>query len=397
MIANIGPASYNYDETVGTLRFASRAKKIENAPHINEDPKDAQLRLYQEEIELLKQRLANTKDLDPLAPAPKKSFAIVVDKVIEKVVHKKGVSEEKVRRLAERAKREKRAITEKMQTEKAEIEAITSKVKESTRKMAQQLKMKSEKLHKRRKDRARMSAHLSSLKHKLVAGKSALVEARAHTDDLQETRAEVDRRREEKALLEGKLKERSEAQLQIEEKYDTQEKELEAKNGKLLKLTAKYQEMCIEVEDAQSRFQEEREEMLDMIRNLSRHLELKQLIIDNFVPLDAFQKRAERASWDPETESWTLAPPDLGALSALPRPVSACPSQRRRPQTEYARLACILGDRNPRYRWQNVVQLSLDMPERTTQDFIVEDAEMVEYDDEQDEDQFYGAMIDRTY
>ena len=50
MIANVGPADYNYDETMNTLRYASRAKNIQNKPRINEDPKDALLREYQEEI-----------------------------------------------------------------------------------------------------------------------------------------------------------------------------------------------------------------------------------------------------------------------------------------------------------------------------------------------------------
>jgi len=50
MIANCSPASYNYDETLGTLRYASRAKQIKNKPKINEDPKDALLRQYSEEI-----------------------------------------------------------------------------------------------------------------------------------------------------------------------------------------------------------------------------------------------------------------------------------------------------------------------------------------------------------
>ena len=30
MIANIGPADYNYDETITTLRYAHRAKQIKN-------------------------------------------------------------------------------------------------------------------------------------------------------------------------------------------------------------------------------------------------------------------------------------------------------------------------------------------------------------------------------
>lgn len=46
MIANVGPADYNYDETMNTLRYASRAKNIQNKPRINEDPKDALLREY---------------------------------------------------------------------------------------------------------------------------------------------------------------------------------------------------------------------------------------------------------------------------------------------------------------------------------------------------------------
>lgn len=30
MIANIGPADYNFDETISTLRWANRAKNIKN-------------------------------------------------------------------------------------------------------------------------------------------------------------------------------------------------------------------------------------------------------------------------------------------------------------------------------------------------------------------------------
>lgn len=40
-----------------TLRYANRAKNIKNKPRINEDPKDALLRQYQEEIQQLKMML----------------------------------------------------------------------------------------------------------------------------------------------------------------------------------------------------------------------------------------------------------------------------------------------------------------------------------------------------
>uniref|UniRef100_A0A182Q0I7 Kinesin-like protein n=1 Tax=Anopheles farauti TaxID=69004 RepID=A0A182Q0I7_9DIPT len=57
MIACISPADYNYDETLSTLRYASRAKNIANKPRVNEDPKDTMLREYQQEIIRLKQLL----------------------------------------------------------------------------------------------------------------------------------------------------------------------------------------------------------------------------------------------------------------------------------------------------------------------------------------------------
>ncbi|XP_048208052.1 kinesin-like protein KIF17 [Perognathus longimembris pacificus] len=58
MVACLSPADNNYDESLSTLRYANRAKNIKNQPRINEDPKDALLRQYQEEIKRLKAILA---------------------------------------------------------------------------------------------------------------------------------------------------------------------------------------------------------------------------------------------------------------------------------------------------------------------------------------------------
>ena len=41
-----------------TLRYANRAKNIKNIPKINEDPKDAKMREYKDEIDKLKRQLA---------------------------------------------------------------------------------------------------------------------------------------------------------------------------------------------------------------------------------------------------------------------------------------------------------------------------------------------------
>ena len=58
MIAACSPADYNQEETMITLRYASRAKSIKNKPRVNEDPKDALLKQYEQEIRQLKDLLA---------------------------------------------------------------------------------------------------------------------------------------------------------------------------------------------------------------------------------------------------------------------------------------------------------------------------------------------------
>lgn len=44
-------------ETISTLRYASRAKNIQNRTHVNEEPKDALLRHFQEEIAELRRQV----------------------------------------------------------------------------------------------------------------------------------------------------------------------------------------------------------------------------------------------------------------------------------------------------------------------------------------------------
>ena len=44
MIAALSPADINYDETLSTLRYADRAKKIKTKAVVNENPVDKMIR-----------------------------------------------------------------------------------------------------------------------------------------------------------------------------------------------------------------------------------------------------------------------------------------------------------------------------------------------------------------
>lgn len=59
MFANVGPSDKNTSETISTLRFALRAKQIENKPLKNIDPKDQRIQNLLDQIEELTARLGN--------------------------------------------------------------------------------------------------------------------------------------------------------------------------------------------------------------------------------------------------------------------------------------------------------------------------------------------------
>lgn len=70
MVAAISPADNNYDETLSTLRYANRAKNIQNKAVINEDPKDALLRQYVRSTASRATRHASTPCGGPRSSAP---------------------------------------------------------------------------------------------------------------------------------------------------------------------------------------------------------------------------------------------------------------------------------------------------------------------------------------
>lgn len=55
MVCAISPASINYEESLNTLRYAERAKKVKNVAVINESASDKQIRELRSENEKLKE------------------------------------------------------------------------------------------------------------------------------------------------------------------------------------------------------------------------------------------------------------------------------------------------------------------------------------------------------
>ncbi|CAN0424386.1 unnamed protein product, partial [Ectocarpus sp. 12 AP-2014] len=111
---------------------------------------------------------------------------------------------------------------------------------------------------------------------------------------------------------------------------------VEVKTKKLKKLWSKYQTAHREIKDIQEEFQQERSDMLDTIRELTRQLKLKEVVITNFVPPEEVSSVERRAQWNEEASAWLIPRLELAGNSLrMRRPVSVAGLPR--PETEYAR------------------------------------------------------------
>ncbi|XP_056617812.1 kinesin-like protein KIF13A isoform X3 [Triplophysa dalaica] len=104
MIATISPAADNYEETLSTLRYADRAKRIVNHAVVNEDPNARIIRELREEVEKLRVQLSQAESLK--APELKEKL-----QESEKLIQEMTVTwEEKLRKTEEIAQERQKQL-----------------------------------------------------------------------------------------------------------------------------------------------------------------------------------------------------------------------------------------------------------------------------------------------
>ena len=320
MVANVGPADYNWDESISTLRYANRAKNIKNKPKINEDPKDAMLREFQDEISRLKDQLVSGEM--PISPDGKPTRVV-----------KKGISQDSIASIKEKLRQEmiaekqnqreealalvKRELLAQQQAEKEAIlqakestEIEKERMREEMDKQHKELEKYYEELEKEKLQKEQISKRLQVMQSKLLEGDpTELIKQTEETDRyIQEKEDEIRRQAQKTEQQERRLQELAEERFVVEENFSSLQEEADQKTRKLKKLFSKYQEKQTEVDDLNEEFQRKREDMLDSIRTLRQQLRLKDLIISAFVPPEEQQKTLSRAKWDEERESWVSFP-----------------------------------------------------------------------------------------
>ncbi|XP_038596513.1 kinesin-like protein KIF3A isoform X1 [Tachyglossus aculeatus] len=301
MCANIGPADYNYDETISTLRYANRAKNIKNKARINEDPKDALLRQFQKEIEELKKKLEEGEEISgsDISGSDEEDEEGEVGEDGEKRKKRRGkkkVSPDKMVEMQAKIDEERKALETKLDMEE-----------EERNKARAELERREKDLLKAQQEHQSLLEKLSALEKKvIVGGVDLLAKAEEQEKLLEESNMELEERRKRAEQLRRELEEKEQERLDIEEKYTSLQEEAQGKTKKLKKVWTMLMAAKSEMADLQQEHQREIEGLLENIRQLSRELRLQMLIIDNFIPHDYQEMIENYVHWNEDIGEWQL-------------------------------------------------------------------------------------------
>eukprot|EP00887_Chlorella_sp_A99_P003761 scaffold7.g3761.t1 len=367
MIANVGPADYNYDETLSTLRYANRAKNIQNKPRINEDPKDAMLRQFQEEIARLRAQLEAGGPDGALLGGGSAGGTALLQKgepgalPPEEVARMRQQLEEELRaewtnagvepskgalgQLQAEVEAQLAAQVKRVQAELARAAKEAAKLERSLRQQSAQVQQAAAQREQAQMRNAELAAKLRMMESKLLRGeRSGGLDRLARDREAQVRRQEAELRRQaaqgsEKArriaVLEAAEAEATAACASLQEQADAAMTQLEA-------AWAAYNEVRQAAADTYDQFQADREELLETIRqalhrgsmSLHHDLALKSLVIDAFIPQEEVSKLLRRAWYDDAAGAWALenavaAGGGGGGSPELKRPASAALVGRR--------------------------------------------------------------------
>eukprot|EP01041_Mallomonas_annulata_P004119 gene4119-8190_t len=209
MIAAISPADYNYDETLSTLKYANRAKSIENAVTRNEDVNERVIRELKEEIERLRLQLESDASVGRTNPEIEHQLEEMqksqqnaweekerLSRALEE--ERNGVKEQKVAhlKLIKRLNIEKTDIAQKEKTLK-ERNALLKKSLDDDMKSYATLQTEYDTLKSTNESSEEVSTQMQSLLQKIEADrqkylerKEALKKAKARLKDIDEKMTE---------------------------------------------------------------------------------------------------------------------------------------------------------------------------------------------------------------
>ena len=328
MIANLGPADYNFDETMSTLRYANRAKNIKNKPKINEDPKDAMLREFQEEIARLKTQLGDGGELTGGVPGsrPGRRRQEFIEKTVSQVSDarlkrirdemrqqmeenmRQNLEAEEAEKAQAKVQREAQEQMDQLISEKARTEDERAELEAQFKRQQEEMDAKFQDLQREREEQKALEDSLAAMQAKVMRGGTNLLD--------QEERLREEQRRQEDELrkiaeqeedAQRRIQELEDLQTITSDSYKTIEEEIESKGKKTKKLHEAYERCLVDIKDLERDWTSEREDLLDVIRALTREIKLKNLVLDAYIPPDEIDRLSRHATWDDKAETWRIS------------------------------------------------------------------------------------------
>lgn len=300
MVANVGPADYNYDESISTLRYATRAKSIKNHAVVNEDPKDALLRQYQKEIDDLRRQLEG-EDLDgegdgTESGSENEEYVDENGKTRTRKKTTKRVSAEKLQEIQAKIDEERKALSKKKGLEEAE-----------KNKIAQNLEKREKELKRAQDEQRALKEKLEQLEKKIIVGGENLLEkAEKQNELLKKSEEELKRTEELKEAIKKKLDERAAEKMDLEEKYSNLNEEVRSKTNKLKKLRTMIMEAKSELDDINKEHNRAKEGLLESIRESTKEIKMQTFIINNYIPKEFQQLIEQSVMWNEDLGEWQL-------------------------------------------------------------------------------------------
>ncbi|XP_034015794.1 kinesin family member 3Cb [Thalassophryne amazonica] len=361
MIATVGPSHENHDESLSTLRYACRAKNIKNKPRINEDPKDALLREFQEEIARLKAQLEERGMLAKERRRRRNSRRLSKSMI--------GVDEEL---LKERGAEVWKAVEEEPVVEHLCTKEASDRLKVPNPGSSSREKPKQPYANRRSMDDIqwdqdaleKIIEKYKAMESKLLVGGKTIID---HTNEQQKMlelkRQEIAEQIRQEREMQQQMMLQEEETLEMRETFSSLQQEVELKTKKLKRLYAKLQLTKAEMRDVIDEHIVTRQELEQTQNELTRELKYKCLLIENFIPPEEKNKIMNRLQFDSEEDQWRLQPviPSKSAPAHVRRrPLSAV--GYKRPISQYAQMAVATATGDPsRYQAENIMLLELDM------------------------------------
>lgn len=274
MIANVGPAEENYEETLTTIRYANRAKDIKNAPKINEDPKDAMIRQYQDELaNLKKQLLEQGNSLDPGLTIPGENGEMIIVS---------NNSKKKIEDMENQLKKEKENILSLVESEKKKIEEQKNLAEDEKLKLLEKLKVKQEEQDKQNRNKEKLLHKLKALEEKFVIGEENEKIAKQNEEIINKTKFELEEKERLRIKLQQEIEKENEEKTNLKLKYDDKQIEIEKKTEIFNKLKEKLQELEAEKQDLEKDFNSGIDEMEEMKNQIEKENNFKDVVKDSF-------------------------------------------------------------------------------------------------------------------